>query len=255
MFQFILIVTFIAIGAGLAWFLLYNDRGEKEPVDALWVAVGMGISGALAASFIEDHVINTDNLLSGIPHGTILGTALAVGLIEELCKFVPLAVFIYKQRYFNEHTDGVIYFALAGLGFGLPENILYTLQFGSKTGLIRLALTPLFHSATTGMVGYFLIKRKLSRKKAWGIVFPLLAAIVAHGLYDFGLAVGSGVYALIALLITLGLSAGLFVLFLKAIEQDQDAGISSLGHNDFCRSCGKPNPHHYLYCVYCGKNA
>jgi RsiW-degrading membrane proteinase PrsW (M82 family) len=255
MFQLILIIVFIAIGAGLAWFLLYNDRGEKEPIDALWLAVGMGIAGALAASFIESRTINTDNLLAGIPHGTMLATAMAVGLIEELCKFVPLAAYIYKQRYFNEHTDGVIYFALAGLGFGLPENILYTLQYGSKTGLVRLALTPLFHSATTGMIGYFLIKRKLARKKVIAVILPLTVAVVAHGLYDFGLAVGTGLYALIALLITLGLSAGLFVLFLKATEQDQDAGISSSGHNDFCRACGKPNPDHYLYCVHCGKNA
>jgi RsiW-degrading membrane proteinase PrsW (M82 family) len=190
-----------------------------------------------------------------MPHGTMFGTAMAVGVIEELCKFVPLATYLYKQRYFNEHTDGVIYFALAGLGFGLPENILYTLQYGSRTGLIRLVLTPIFHAAITGMVGYFLIKRKLLGKKAWGVFLPLTAAILLHGLYDFGLAVGTGFYALMALLITLGTSAGLFVLFLKATEQDQDAGLSSSGHNDFCRACGKPNPNHYLYCTYCGKRA
>jgi RsiW-degrading membrane proteinase PrsW (M82 family) len=255
MLLFALILTFIAISAGLAWFLIHNDRGEKEPVDALWLAVGMGIAGALLASFIEGRLINTDNLLTGMPHSTVLTTAMGVAIIEETCKFLPLAIYIYRQRYFNEHTDGVIYFALAGLGFGLPENILYTLQYGSKTGLIRLVLTPLFHAAITGMVGYFLIKRKLSGKNVVGIAIPLLAAVVLHGLYDFGLAVGTGLYALGGLLITLGVSAGLFVLFLKATERDQDLGISSAGHNGFCRACGWANPRHNLYCVHCGKNA
>jgi hypothetical protein len=60
---------------------------------------------------------------------------------------------------------------------------------------------------------------------------------------------------IMSLLITLGLSIGLFMVFLLATELDQDTGLSVVGHNSFCRSCGFANPHHYLYCVRCGKNA
>jgi hypothetical protein len=74
-------------------------------------------------------------------------------------------------------------------------------------------------------------------------------------LYDFGLAAGSGLYIIMSLSITFGVSAGLFVLFLKANQHDQDKGISAVGHNAFCRSCGTPNPKHNLYCAHCGKNA
>src|SRR3954452_12470435 len=129
---YLVLLTFVALSAGLAWYLIANDRGEREPIYALWVAAGFGVAGAFAAGLLEGWLVKDASYLAGESGLKLLGAALTVGVIEEICKFLPLAVWIYKKRYFNEHTDGVIYFALAGLGFGLPENILYTLQFGTK---------------------------------------------------------------------------------------------------------------------------
>jgi RsiW-degrading membrane proteinase PrsW (M82 family) len=252
---FVLLVVFIAIAAGLAWFLISHDRGEREPIAALWMAAGFGVVGAFLASLLEGHLVSANNLLPGTPQGTLLTTTLIIGVVEEACKFIPLALVLYRKPYFNEHTDGVIYFALAGLGFGLPENILYTLQFGAKTGLVRVFLTPMFHAATTGIVGYFLVKRKLAHRSPWTVAVPLAVMMLLHALYDFGLSSGVTLYNAGALLITLGLSAGLFVLFLRATERDQDLGLSAVGHNSFCRSCGRANPKHHLFCVQCGQHA
>lgn len=255
MLLFALLLTFIGIAVALAWFLIAHDHGEKEPILALWMAAGFGVAGAVSAGLLEGWFIPAGNILPETPHGTLLMTTLAVGVIEEGCKFVPLALVIYRRHYFNEHTDGVIYFALAGLGFGLPENILYALQFGTKTAMVRLLMTPFFHATTTGLVGYFLVKRKLSKRSPFLVVVPLAGVMLLHGLYDFGLTSGSNLYGAGSLLITLGLSIGLFVAFLRANEHDQDIGLSVVGHNAFCRSCGFANPHHHLYCVQCGKNA
>ena len=51
--DFILILIFIVLAVALVVFLLRNDRGEKKPVSALWVAAGFGFLGAIAAAFIE----------------------------------------------------------------------------------------------------------------------------------------------------------------------------------------------------------
>lgn len=255
MLTLLLLAVFIGFAVGLAWFLISHDRGEKEPVGALWMAVSLGTAAAFVAAFLEKLLISPGNLVSGTAHLPLIGATLSVGVIEEVCKFVPLALVIYKRRYFNEHTDGVIYFALAGLGFGLPENILYTIQFGAKSGLIRVFLTPVFHAAITGMIGYFLAKRKILGHSVWTVVIMLSGAILLHGVYDFGLLSGTNAFAALSLIITLGLSGGLFVLFLRATELDQDKGLSMVGHNSFCRTCGLPNPHHHLYCIHCGKNA
>lgn len=251
----LLLLIFIGVAIGLAWYLIAHDHGEKEPVGALWLAAGLGLLGGVGAALLEGWFIPHDDLLPGAALGGMLVAALGVGVIEEACKFIPLALVLYGKRYFNEHTDGIIYFAIAGLGFGLPENLLYTLQFGAKAGTVRLVMTPIFHAAATGLIGYFLIKRKLAGRPALGIWLPLAALMVLHGLYDFGLLSGSLFYGMISLMITLGIAGALFVAFLRAQEHDQDMGLSVVGHNSFCRSCGYPNPQHHLYCVHCGKNA
>jgi len=255
MLVFALLIIFITLTVGLAWFLIAHDRGQKEPVGALWLAVGFGFAGAIVAALAEVFLLNDKNLRPDVALPLVFGTALGVGVIEEVSKFLPLALFIFKKPYFNEHTDGVVYFALAGMGFGLPENLLYTLEFGSQAGVGRILLTPFFHAATTALVGYFLARRKLAHQSLIGIWPMLLAAAVLHGIYDFGLSTGSAAYGAVAVLITFGLSAALFMLYLQATERDEDQGLSVVGVNNFCRSCGTPNPKHNLYCTQCGKNA
>lgn len=252
---FILLLVFIAIAAGLAKFLVSHDHGEREPIGALWVAFAFGFGGGILAAVVETILIPVKDLNPAAQMHTIFFAALAVGIIEEACKFIPLSYYIYPKRYFNEHTDGIIYFAIAGLGFGLPENILYTIQFGAATGLSRLFLTPIFHATLTGMVGYFLIKGKLehkSRVQTWAVLF---IAMLLHGLYDFGLSTNQTVFELISIVITVYLSMQLFFLYFKATDADQDVGLSAVGHNNFCRACGQPNPKHYLYCARCGRRA
>ncbi|HEY1645533.1 MAG TPA: PrsW family intramembrane metalloprotease [Candidatus Saccharimonadales bacterium] len=232
-----------------------NNKGEKEPISALWIAAGFGLIGALAAVVIEKELIPLHNLLAGSRFSVMLPSFLAVGVIEETLKFLPLAIFIYPKKYFNKHIDGIIYFAIAGLGFGLPENILYTLDYGSKAGLNRLILTPFFHAAITGMVGYFLIKAKLSKKNPLSIWPVLVFAVLVHSLYDFGLSSGTNLFTFISITITLALSTNCLNLFLKAKDLDEDAGLVAVGHNSYCRSCGHNNKAHHLYCTSCGNRA
>jgi RsiW-degrading membrane proteinase PrsW (M82 family) len=255
MLTFALILIFIAIAVGMVYFMLKNDKGEKEPVTSLWIAAGFGFAAAILAGFIENILIPQNNLKAGASLGTMLISFLAVGVIEESLKFIPLAIFIWPKRYFNEHTDGIIYFAIAGLGFGLPENILYTMQYGDKTGLGRLILTPFFHAAITAMVGYFLVKAKLSKKSPLSVWPIFLAAIALHSLYDFGLASGTNIFVVISITITLALSLNFFNIFYRAEDRDEDLGLAVVGHNSYCRSCGAANRTNKLYCIHCGKRA
>ncbi len=255
MILFAVLLSFIAITVALAVYFVRTDHGEKEPIGALWIAFGFGVFGALLAAGIENFLIPAKDLNAGAPISTLIITALGIGAIEEACKFIPLSLFIYHKRYFNEHTDGIIYFALAGLGFGLPENVLYTLQFGASTGLGRLLLTPLFHAATTGMVGYFLINAKLAHRTRLRPWLVLVIAAAIHALYDFGLASGLQFYNVVSVMVTLGMTVALFALYWHARDLDQQAGLSAVGRNNFCRSCGHKNPEHNLYCAHCGQRA
>jgi RsiW-degrading membrane proteinase PrsW (M82 family) len=255
MLLYILLTFFVLVALGLAWFLTGHDRGEKEPIGALWLAAGFGLLGGVAAAFLEGLILPKDILLPGAAHGSLLWATFCIGVIEELCKFAPFAIFIYGKRYFNEHTDGVIYFAIVGLGFGLPENILYTVQYGAQTGLGRVLLTPFFHAALTGIIGFWLARNKLAGKQVTSIVPVLLAAIMIHAIYDFGMTAQVSALNAVSVATALLLSAGLFYVFVRATELDQDSGLSIVGRNSFCRSCGTANPARHLYCIHCGNNA
>lgn len=252
---FLVILAFLAIAAGFAYYLVKRDQGEHEPVSALWVAFGFGVLGVPIAVLLEMMLL--PDMADGTQH-TYLALALialGVGVIEELAKCLLLMKYIFKKRYFNEHTDGVIYFALAGLGFGLPENILYTFQYGAEVGMSRIVMTPLFHAATTGLVGYSLAKYKLDKTPRLKVVSMVITVILLHALYDFGLFTQQPVLVLLSIMITVALGVGLFLLFLHARILDQAKGLSAVGNNKFCRTCGHPNPGHKLYCSRCGNRA
>lgn len=252
---FLILIVFIILSCALVWYLISNDKGSKEPIAALWKAVGFGFLGVFIASLLEWLLVPKNNLMPGTPLFTLFGASMTVGTIEETCKFLPLAFFIYHKNYFNEHTDGIIYFAIAGLSFGLPENIMYTIQFGTATGIGRLLLTPIFHAATTALVGFYLAKAKINHRGLSKVALALCGAIILHGFYDFGLSAGNNVLILLSIFITLSVSIGLFILYIVATDLDQEKGLSIVGNNSFCRSCGYPNQKHLLYCTHCGNYA
>lgn len=253
---FITIILFIGLAVFLAWYLLSKDKGSREPASMLWAALGFGALGIVPAIVIETLLLPGDTMgTSGMAIGGLLLIALVIGVVEEVCKFLPLALFLYKKRYFNEYTDGILYFGLAGLGFGLPENIMYTFSYGGGVGVLRLILMPFFHAATTAFVGYFLARAKVTGRSPLTAGWSLLGVILLHAMYDFGLMAGIGVLVVLSLVITVGLTAALFALAIVAKRRDQELGLSVVGNNTFCRTCGTPNPKHLLYCQRCGRRA
>lgn len=220
---------FIGVAIWLVWYIMSKDRGEKEPHSALWAAVGFGllslvVAGIVEALFLPVDIVTTKNL-SG---SELINVSLAIGVIEEVCKFLPLALFIYKKSYFNEYNDGVLYFAIAGLGFGVPENILYTLDGGVGTGVVRLIMTPFFHAATTAFVGYFLIRMKLHHGNVAGVLGALGLMILVHAAYDYGLLSTSLGLIGVSVLLTFGLNIALLVLVSMARKRDELARRNQL---------------------------
>ncbi len=255
MYNFLVIIIFVILSVVLVYFLIKNDKGAKEPVLALWTAALFGVIGIIVAIYLESKFV-PGNLLSDVGISKkIFMNSMVVGIIEEACKFIPLAIFIYKRKYFNEHADGVIYFAIAGLAFGLPENILYTLSFGSRVGLSRIIFDTVFHASLTGIVGYFLANCKVEKKSPLRVIPYLLGAMLIHGIYDFGLLSNNQLLETLSILITLALGIGLFYFYVRAIDIDQREGLATIGNNSFCRNCGHTNPNHYLYCTKCGIRA
>ena len=241
----IILSLFMLTATWLARWFIKHDKGQPEPRRALWGAFFIGVGAMVAAGilesiFIKHDITNPDLFFST---RTLLVDFMLVGIIEEAVKFVPLLLWLWRKPYFAERTDGVIYFALGGLGFGFAENILYTLADGAGTGIGRLIIVSFFHAALTGSAGYFVARAKAKGKSIWSTILPLAAVMVLHGLYDFGLAYGSILFVLGALSISLYMTIGMFMLFSRAAKADALALT--------CPNCHNPLPTVGAICQDC----
>lgn len=111
-----------------ALFFIWLDRNEREPLGLLglaffWGAVlAIGISGFVNSSFMELTAIVTQN-----PQLAFQATAsISAPFIEEITKMLAvLVIFLAFPRHFDNVLDGIIYGAMAGLGFAMIENYTY----------------------------------------------------------------------------------------------------------------------------------
>ena len=87
--------------------------------------------------------------------------------------------------------------------------------------MLRLLLTPMFHAATTALIGYAFIRHKLDGLPTIKVVGVVAAVIGIHALYDFGLFSGEPLLIILSLLITASLGVGLLVLIRRARQRDR----------------------------------
>lgn len=243
---------------GLGWMFIYwllsSDRGPKEPKKLLILS---GIFGALACVaavileviFLPDAITSTPDRLST---GSLFGGSMLIGLIEEGCKSLPLVIALLVLRSIDEVTDGLIYFGIAGMTFGVIEDISYAFSLGAGAGIAKMVTGPFIHAGFCVLVGWALASAKI-QKRTWLLpIIGFAAAVGFHGLYDFGLFYGHSWSILMSLAITVFININIFWLMRVAKRADARLGIAASGDNLYCRACGRPNPEHFLHCKYCG---
>jgi RsiW-degrading membrane proteinase PrsW (M82 family) len=241
--MFINAVILAQIGVAVLFirYLIQQNHGSKEPPKIIMLAIGLGV---IAIVVIGPRQLST---------AATLHNSLLVGLIEEGTKSLPLAFLIYSRKYFNKITDGIVYFGIAGMIFGLIENIEYSLTLGEAAGIGKVITGPYVHAGFAVLIGWTLARQKVLHRGWWLVIAGFIASLGLHGLYDFGLIYGSGWTVLMSLAITLAININIFILLKDAQKEDGKLGLAAVGVNYYCRNCGAPNPERFLYCLQCGK--
>lgn len=225
----LIIALIFGIAGTLVWYFLYSRDGVREPWYAVGEAFGFGllavlISLPLEAILIPDNArLATDILQPSILEA--LRLSLMIAITEEAAKFLPLALFIHKRRYFNRCVDGVIYFALAGLAFGVAENILYVWRYGADVGLYRAIVLVFFHAATSGIIGYAFAKAKIEKRGLGDALGLLGLMIIEHAIYDWGLILAVPSTIALSIIVTASLNVALFMVYRRARSYDAKHGL------------------------------
>ncbi|MFB6170478.1 MAG: PrsW family intramembrane metalloprotease [Haloarculaceae archaeon] len=185
----------------LAAAIWYLDPTEREPLRPLATTFLLGVLFASFAAVLNTVLMQGFRLLPVV--GMFLLFFLVVGPLEETVKWLAVRIHAYRTPAFDSVVDGMVYGAVAGLGFATIENSIYItravlavaqpgtqaistaqVQAAVETAAQRSFVGP-GHVLYSSISGYYLGLAKFNEEYYGPIVVKgvLLAALV-HATYD-----------------------------------------------------------------------
>jgi protease PrsW len=166
------------------------DKNEREPLKNvllhfLWGAFGatiVGISVSFVLSFFSSFLESNSKLMQ---------TVIYAPIVEEISKGFFL-LYSMRSKEFDNITDGIVYGASIGLGFGMNENLVYFITYGTNPTswiylvVIRTFFSAVMHCISTATFGAFLGMAKFSSSR-WKKILPfigLVCAILFHFMWN-----------------------------------------------------------------------
>jgi protease PrsW len=177
--------------------VLWIDRYESEP---LWMLATAFFWGALVAVLIA-LIFNTASGLGvalvteSMEAGQAFAAVISAPIVEECAKGFILFILFFKKDEFDGVVDGVVYAAMAGLGFAMTENIQYYGRAMVESGsggltavfILRGTVSPFAHPLFTSMTGIGLGLARQSSNTLVKLLLPplgLLMAICMHAIWN-----------------------------------------------------------------------
>lgn len=185
--QMVLFALSIAPGIAISLYFFFKDEYNREPRRHVIISFFLGMVSALLAGVIESVAlaITGENGADSILF--IAGKAfLIVGFTEEWCKYLMVKKYAFPKPEFDEPFDGIVYAVMVSMGFATLENILYVMEHGLATAIVRMFLSVPAHASFAVLMGYYLgMARFRHIEKGWYLLRGVLAATFFHGCFDF----------------------------------------------------------------------
>jgi RsiW-degrading membrane proteinase PrsW (M82 family) len=210
----------------IVWWL---DRYDREPIWLVLVSFSWGaLFATTGAGVLNTVFIHGLTSLLGAPLASQLGTIIVAPLTEEPLKALILIAIMFSRN-FDNATDGFVYGAAIGLGFGMVENFLYFAGTIDDAGtwfmtvMVRTACTAVMHAMATSISGAALGWGKF-RTRDIRVISGCLGLFIAIGIHTLwnGLAVAAGVTTgsvfLLDILIFLIELVAILVIFLICLQ-------------------------------------
>jgi len=189
-----------------AAFVYWLDRYEKEPISLLGATFFWGVVIATGGAFIINTVFGVGiYVFTGSETAADFGTVSIVApVVEEFLKGLAVAIiFLMYRKEFDSVLDGLIYGAIAGLGFAASENTLYIFRDGYQasgwSGLFGLVVIRVFfvgwmHPFFTSFTGAGFAFARMSKNPLVKLIAPIIGygiAVFTHAFHNtFGGMIG-----------------------------------------------------------------
>jgi protease PrsW len=194
----------VVVGIGVVQTIVYLlfiraiDLYEREPLRYvvpvfIW---GFAVATTISLAFNTLAQITFASVVSK-QAASFLTAVFVAPVVEESAKGLALLIIFVvaylasRRRRLIEFAgvmDGIVYGAAVGFGFTLAEDILYGLQFGAETFLVRRILGGFGHAAFTSLTGIGIGLIPFVQTRLLQFVPPvlgLLGAILLHATFNF----------------------------------------------------------------------
>jgi RsiW-degrading membrane proteinase PrsW (M82 family) len=175
-----------------AFWIRNTEKFNREKWKPIFFCFFWGATIAIIAAIVLELFLHLSINPSIYDRNTmdLIAVIIIAPFAEELTK--PLALRLKAVRKeLDELEDGLIYGAVAGLGFSATENLLYGWSFLEEGLLYFLILISirsfggcLLHASATAWTGYGYGKSIMKQSSIIRIIPYFLLAILVHGLYN-----------------------------------------------------------------------
>lgn len=145
---------------------------------------------------------------------SFVGFVFGVGLCEELCKALPVLLYLRRE---DANWHGALLWGLAsGVGFGVAEGIMYSRDFyngiyGPGIYFVRFFSCVALHALFSGSVAILLVlmRDQVTEAESWPhaiamVLLAILPTMILHGLFDTFLKRDMHLGALISAILSFG---------------------------------------------------
>ena len=171
------------------WFWLREDNLHPEPRSLITASFIAGMLVVIAAIVLEKY---TADIFTDEKYKYIVWAA-----IEEISKFLAVAIIAFRSKHLDEPIDAMIYFITVALGFVAVENALFILSplvdgeitKSIVTGNMRFVGASLVHIVSSAVIGFMFgiafYKKRIV--KIFSTIIGVILAITLHASFNLSI--------------------------------------------------------------------
>lgn len=178
------ILMILSAAALVLWVCRY-DRYDKEPWQAVLLALASGFAGMWLIGLADDFALRA----AGLSREQMVAKAAIIAIIEEGGKLLTILLLarVLVGRHFNDPMDGLIYGRLMGLGMAVEESLFYLSLSPPTLSTLGMEIVRLFaHSLMGGLVGFAIGLGAHPRSKRRDFPALVLGCLALSTLLHFG---------------------------------------------------------------------